>query len=346
MLLRIVVLFSLLFTSILYGKELPTFSGTNQYYLPFKSRSMVDDFFIRAKALNLTVVRTWAFCEASNQGGLCFQPAPYTYDEAAFIQLDYVVAKAKEQGIQLILTLVDNWPSYGGIPQYVKWYGLNDHDDFYRDSKVKDTYKAYVSHVLNRTNTLTNITYKNEPTILALELGNELRSNDLPALYAWTDEMAHFIKGIDTQHLLTTGSEGSEYSDSYEMHKSDAIDFVSFHLYPENWGWGVDEQRTVNYIRDQAAVARRLGKPLFLGEFGLLDKNKRRDFFQKIYQTALEEKVNGVAFWLLSGRQADGTLYPDYDGFTVYYPESQDVIDVIQGFSKDVNTKRFKQSRL
>lgn len=28
----------------------------------------------------------------------------------------------------------------------------------------------------------------------------------------------------------------------------------------------------------------------------------------------------GALFWILSGKQDDGTLYPDYDGFTVYCP--------------------------
>ena len=338
------LLLVLVFTSCfqLQGKELPRFSGTNQYYLFYKPRSMIDDFFYRAKMLNLTVVRTWAFCDGGMHDGFCFQPSPQSYHEPTFVQLDYVVFKAKQQGIKLILPLVNNWGEFGGIPQYLSWFNLSNHDDFYRDSRTKDTYKAYIKYLLNRVNTFTGVAYKDEPAILAWELGNELRSYDLSTFYAWTDEMARYIKSIDPNHLLTTGSEGAISSDVYQTHRSPDIDFVSFHLYPESWGF--DLQRANQYIRDHVHVARSMNKPVFLGEFGLRDKSKRREAYRQWYQILKEEQVEGAAFWLLSGRQPDGSLYPDYDGFAVYAPESTDVIDVIKGYSDYVNTSALEES--
>lgn len=326
----------------LQGKDLPPFSGTNQYYFFYKPKVMVDDVFASAKSLGLTVIRTWASCEGEMKDGFCFQPSLGVYHEATFVNLDYAIAKAGRSGIRLILALSNNWGDFGGIPQYLRWFGLSNHDDFYRDPRVKEAYKSYVKYVLNRVNTITGIAYKDDPAILAWELGNELRSYDLPTFYAWTDEMSHYVKSLDPKHLLTTGSEGAISSDVFETHKSDAIDFVSFHLYPDHWGF--DQQRSNQYIRDHIKIARQMNKPVFLGEFGIRDKSKRRSVYQQWYQILKEEKVEGVAFWLLSGRQVDGSPYPDYDGFTVYVPESTDVIDIIQGYSKYVNTPLVQES--
>jgi mannan endo-1,4-beta-mannosidase len=326
----------MLFTNSSQAKELPSFSGTNQYYLFYKSHNMVDKVFADSQSLGLTVIRTWAFCEGASHDGYCFQPRPYEYHEPTFKQLDYAIAKAGQSGIKLILTLANNWSDFGGIPQYLNWYGLNNHDDFYRDQRVKDTYKAYIKQVINRVNTITGVPYKDDPTILAWELMNEPRSYDLPVFYAWVDEMSNYIKELDPNHLRSTGSEGAISSDVYQTHKSDAVDFISFHLYP-NW-WGFDRERSKQYIREHVKIAREMGKPIFLGEFGI-DKQQRRSVYQEWYQILKEEKVEGVAFWLLSSEQDDGSLYPDYDGFTVYYPESSDVIDIIKGYSDYVHIK-------
>jgi mannan endo-1,4-beta-mannosidase len=327
----------MLFACSSQAKELPTFSGTNNYYLFYKSQKMVDQVFSDAKALGVTVIRTWAFCEGDLHDGYCFQPQPYVYHEPTFVKLDYMIAKARQSGMKLILPLANNWSDFGGVPQYLKWYGLSNHDDFFRDSRIKDTYKAYIKKVLTRVNTITGVPYKDDPTILAWELMNEPRSYDLPTFYSWVDEMAKYIRDIDPNHLRSTGSEGSISSPVYETHKSEAIDFVSFHLYPD-W-WGFNEEQSKQYIHDHINIARSMGKPVFFGEFGLKDKQRRQRVFQDWYQILREEKVEGAAFWLLAGKQDDGSLYPDYDGFSVYYPESSDVVDIIKGYSEYVKTK-------
>lgn len=318
---------------------LTKFNGTNQYYLFYKSPRMIDNVFSDARSLGLTVMRTWAFCDGDTNAheGYCFQPRPYEYHEPTFKKLDYIIARAQQSGIKLILALGNNWGDFGGIPQYLNWYGLYNHDDFYRDQRVRDTYKAYITHVINRVNSITGVPYKDDPTILAWELMNEPRSSDLPNFYLWVDEMSRHIRNLDPNHLRSTGSEGAIATPVYDTHRSDAVDFVSFHLYPD-W-WGFDQERSKQYIREHAKIARDLGKPVVLGEFGLKDKQRRRFVYQEWYQTMREEDIDGAAFWLLSSRQDDGSLYPDYDGFTVYYPESSDVTDIIEGYSKYVNAQ-------
>lgn len=41
------------------------------------------------------------------------------------------------------------------MDQYVTWYGLTYHDDFYTNNQIKQDYKNYVNHLLTRVNTVT-----------------------------------------------------------------------------------------------------------------------------------------------------------------------------------------------
>lgn len=53
------------------------------------------------------------------------------------------------------------------------------------------------------------------------------------------------------------------------------------------------------------------------------------------------KNIDGAGFWLLSGHQPDGTLYPDYDHYTVYYPQDSQTASVMQDFSARMNNKRW-----
>jgi mannan endo-1,4-beta-mannosidase len=97
------------------------FGGTNTYYLHQQSHYMIDMALDDASAMGLRVVRAWAFADGAGGSYTALQPAPYVYDNAAFDSLDYAVYKAGQLGIRLVLALVNNWPDYGGMAQYVKW---------------------------------------------------------------------------------------------------------------------------------------------------------------------------------------------------------------------------------
>ena len=324
------------------------FAGANQYYLFYKDRKMVDEVFSSAKALGLTVMRTWAFCDGVPHEGYCFQPQAGVYDENTFRQLDYVVATASQMGIKLILALGNNWGGYnhfGGIDQYLSWVDGNlTHDDFYRDPRIKTIYRNYVAHVLDRINTITHVAYKDDPTIAMWELINEPRADDKQSLYAWIDEMAGFIKSIDSHHLVSTGSEGAFVSDFYETHKSANIDVASLHLYPELWRIPVGAGQ--GYLREHIRIAKeKLKKPFYVGEFGVnASFSGRPDVYRQWYNTLNQGGASGALFWTLGGRQygdpqTEGSLYPDYDGFTIYYPDSKQMCPIIQSYASAMATK-------
>lgn len=60
-----------------------------------------------------------------------------------------MIAEARKHGIKLILSLVNNYESFGGKKQYVNWARskgqyLNSDDDFFRSPVVKGYYMNHV----------------------------------------------------------------------------------------------------------------------------------------------------------------------------------------------------------
>ncbi len=51
--------------------------------------------------------------------------------------------------------------------------GGKDRTLFFTNSSVRSSFKAYVSMLVYRTNTVTGTTYRDDPTIMAWELQNE-----------------------------------------------------------------------------------------------------------------------------------------------------------------------------
>lgn len=317
------------------------FSGANQYYLFYQSQKMVDEVLEDAAVMGLDTVRTWAFGEGRQHSGVALQPEPGVYDEAAFRRLDYAVFKAKQLGIKLILSLVNNWDDFGGMNTYVSWSPTaRSHDDFYSDYRTRELFKAYVNNLLWRTNYYTKVRYKDEPAILMWELANEPRAESHRArdLYAWIHEMAGYIKSIDQQHLISTGSEGDIATDFVAVHQSPYIDVATFHLYPEHWNF--DQNRAIDYIRRHINLAKNvLKKPIYAGEVGIRDRNQRDAIYRRWYQEFEQNEIDGALFWILSGHRDDGSLYPDYDGFTVYYPENWSTAQIFTDYAQRMRRK-------
>ncbi len=258
--------------------------------------------------------------------------------------LDYEIWKAGAEGIRLIIPFTNNWSDFGGIDQYVSWAGLTHHDDFYTDPTIRGWFKNYIAHLLNHVNPLTGLAYRDDPTIMAWELANEPRcggSGRYPAssgctaatITAWAGDVSRYIKRIDHNHLVGTGDEGfyctdpgstdwtvncSQGVDALANAALPAIDYLSYHLYPDSWGkdaaWGT------SWITKHNQDAARLGKPAILGEFGYLAKATRNPVYQQWTDAFIGSRGAGLAYWMLAGLQDDGTPYPDYDGFTVYCP--------------------------
>jgi mannan endo-1,4-beta-mannosidase len=296
------------------------YSGTNSYYLGIdpaygvSNTTAIDEVLNNARNMGLSVVRIWGFNDGA--GGL--QTFPGSYNEDIFRGLDYAVARAGEMGLRVIVPFVNNWNDYGGMNQYVAWSPTaSSHDDFYTDANTQDWYQNHVSTVLNRTNTYTGTPYREDPTIFAWELANEARSSDSAMLDSWIGEMSDYINSIDSNHMITTGIEGwsgADGNDFIQNHQHGAIDFATFHLYPDHWGQSLAWSE--NFIEDRLREARDiLNMPVIMEEFGKTG-GARDDYYGALYRTLYLHGGNGDNFWMLAH-----TGYYD-DGFTVYPGES------------------------
>jgi mannan endo-1,4-beta-mannosidase len=258
--------------------------------------------------------------------------------------LDYVVKRAGDLGIKLVIPLVNNWADFGGMDQYVRWRGGQYHDDFYRDPAIRQWFKNWISHLLNHKNALTGVRLKDDPAIMTWELANEPRcqgsgvyptsaSCNTTTLTTWADEMSRAIKRIDKNHLVSAGDEGFYCSDPSSFDWTEncgsgvdtialaslpAMDVMSYHLYPD--GWGKDVAWGTSWIERHIADGMSIDKPAMLGEFGLSGKSMRNANYKTWTDSVMDLGGAGALYWMLAGKQDDNTLYPDYDGFTVYCP--------------------------
>jgi len=327
------------------------FAGANVYYLIYKSKLMVDSVLDAARAMGLAVVRTWGFLDMGSLDGTVpstnppgpkedvhFQhwdpvaSAPVSNDGATGLEhLDYAIFAAGRRGLRVILPLVNNWADFGGMDQYVAWYGLGSHNDFYTDPDCRRAYQDWVSHLLNRINIHTGVRYMDDETILAWELTNEGRCNgDTASMLDWVREMSGYVKGVDNNHLVAVGDEGflnrdlskdwtydgSQGADFEAFLGVPPVDFGTFHLYPNTWG------KDLNYgsywIDDHLSAGERAGKPVVLAEYGWQDQATRNDVYNRWLDKIYSQGGAGDMVWMLAGLQDDGTLYPDFDGFTIY----------------------------
>ena len=120
------------------------------------------------------------------------------------------------------------------------------------------------------------------------------------------------------------------------------IDYGTFHMYPETWGTGFGWSE--RWIDDHLSVARELGKPSVLEEYGLKVTRDalgrisnglpaRLDSYSAWNERVLAHGGNATMFWLLAGRDTEhGGWYPDYDQFSVY--RSDATAELLHGFAE------------
>ncbi|XP_058209043.1 mannan endo-1,4-beta-mannosidase 2-like [Rhododendron vialii] len=297
-------------------------NGWNSYWLmdlaaDEYTRPRVREMLQAGAKMGLTVCRTWAFNDGAYNA---LQISPGRYDERVFKALDHVIAEARQQGIRLLLCIVNNLKAYGGKTQYVKWawedgIGLSSsNDSFFYDPSIRIYFKNHVKTLLTRKNTITGIQYKDDPTIFGWELINEPRCQTDPSgdtLQNWIEEMSMFVKSIDKKHLLTVGLEGfygpkspkkstvnpgdwaaDLGSDFIRNSQISTIDFASVHIYPDHWFHDQELEEKLKYIKKWTVshiedCDAELKKPVMFTEFGLSNLNKdfkpsQRDQFYKV----------------------------------------------------------------
>jgi hypothetical protein len=201
-----------------------------------------------------------------------------------------VLAVANRKGIRVIIPFIDNWKWWGGIGAAAAFRDKKP-EDFWTDPELFEDYKKVVGFVINRTNSVTGVKYRDDKAVLAWETGNEL-----VCPHEWTTKAAAYIKSIDNNHLVLDGFHNTNLRDESIQDKN--IDLVTTHHYSKN------PKETINQIKSNIAKAR-CKKPYFVGEFGFIPT----DAVESVLKTVKEENVSGALIWSLRFRSRDGGFY-------------------------------------
>ncbi|MEW5305180.1 MAG: hypothetical protein WDW38_002075 [Sanguina aurantia] len=192
------------------------FIGANAYWIiePSVIQSKVDNLMTGAQALGLTVIRTWAFnsrlpYDDGNHG--------LAYDESQFQILDYAVQAARSKGIKLVLSLGNFWPAYIGPENYLQIATGSSAGktvaDFYSDPATRALYASHIRTIISHVNSLNNIAYRDDDTIMMWNIINEPRcpgcnSAQLSDLSSWLTEMSNTAKAAAPNQLIAASTEG------------------------------------------------------------------------------------------------------------------------------------------
>jgi mannan endo-1,4-beta-mannosidase len=162
---------------------------------------------------------------------------------------------------------------------------------FYTHAEANAANRRYIEMLVDRENGYTGVRYRDDPTIMAWQLGNEPRPGEgelgkqnFEVFTRWVGETADYIRSLDPNHLISTGNEGLkgsiESADTYlDIHHYANIDYLTAHLWILNWSWfdplrpdetyAEAERMALEYLDQHIAFAEEIGKPLVLDEFGV-----------------------------------------------------------------------------
>ena len=229
------------------------------------------------------------------------QEAPGVYNDTILAGLDYLLMQMEKRNMVAVLYLNNSWEWSGGYGYYLEQAGMGkaprpDEDGYpafmnfvakYAScEKAHQLFYDYVRFIIGRTNRYTHRRYVDDPAIMSWQIGNEPRAfskEALPAFEHWLAETSSLIRSLDSNHLISIGSEGSWGCENdiacYERICADKnVDYCNIHLWPYNWSWarqdhlvedlGVSCQNTKEYIDQHLDVCARIKKPLVMEEFG------------------------------------------------------------------------------
>ncbi len=229
------------------------------------------------------------------------QEAPGVYNDTILAGLDYLLMQMEKRKMVAVLYLNNSWEWSGGYGYYLEQAGLGQaprpNEDGYPAfmnfvtkyascEKAHQLFYDYVRFIIGRTNRYTHRRYVDDPAIMSWQIGNEPRAfskEALPAFERWLAEASSLIRSLDSNHLISIGSEGSWGCENdiacYERICADKnVDYCNIHLWPYNWSWarkdhlvedlGVSCKNTKDYIDAHLSVCARIGKPLVMEEFG------------------------------------------------------------------------------
>lgn len=229
------------------------------------------------------------------------QKAPGVYNDTILAGLDYLLMEMGKRDMVAVLYLNNSWEWSGGYGFYLEHAGAGKAprpneagypafmefvSKFADNQKAHQLFYDYVKFIVSRKNQYTGKAYKDDPTIMSWQIGNEPRAfsqEALPGFVKWLSEASALIRSLDPNHLISIGSEGSwgcenDYGVYEKICADPNISYCNVHLWPYNWSWVNQDslvenlprayKNTKEYIDKHLAICKKLNKPLVMEEFG------------------------------------------------------------------------------
>lgn len=222
-------------------------------------------------------------------------------NEAALLALDRLLQIGREEGIRLIVPLIAYKSALRGDPST---YG----PDFWTVGSADNRrFKAMLTQLLGRTNSLTGRAYRDDPTVLGWQTGNELVIGDDPVRRHWLHDIAATLKTLAPHQLLIDGrNKPQDVYDRYDEFAADPnLDAVSYHTYV-NLPEADSPAGTLRLIRAQL----RGRKPLLLTEVAMYTKTAA---LRALLDEIAADGTVGAQWWGLRFHNRDGGFYKHSD---------------------------------
>ncbi len=265
----------------------------NRMPFRFPDEYEIRDALVTIRQMGGRVARTYSlpvFQKSAPAGTPKYVEAPGKFNEEAFRTLDRVLAVANEEGVRLIIPVVNNFQWWGGAADYAAFRD-KPRDAFWTDPQLIEDFEQTVRFLLTRVNTVTGVPYREDKAILAWETANE---SQCP--HSWTHEIAAFMKSLDSNHLVVDGYLTQVLRE--ESIADENVDIVQTHHYEG------DPRLMVDHIKTSAGMAAGR-RPYMLGEFGFVGTEAVRS----VLDTVIREKLAGALIWSLRYHRRDGGFF-------------------------------------
>lgn len=233
---------------------------------------------------------------------------------------DNIFDIAAKNGVYIILAFTDCCCSCD-YPDLKRYFEVHAPFCDITNAKSKNALKKLIRQIIERKNSVNGRIYRDDPTIMAWEIANELQYwfFSKSEVKTWIEEIAGYIKSLDGNHPVTIGvsanvpTDFKDYLDNAFNVKS--IDFFSFHLYPSADIKNSDNtallKKNINRIKLITKGFLALGKPVVLEEFGFSSStelnlqfrtNKETaNFYNEVFKESMDAAFyagcSGAMFW-------------------------------------------------
>ncbi|MBL9206586.1 MAG: hypothetical protein JNN01_15950 [Opitutaceae bacterium] len=226
---------------------------------------------------------------------------PVVPNESALLAVDRLLQISREEGVRLLIPLIAYRSALRGDPDT---YG----PDFWMvGTEANLKFKSMIAQVLGRTNPLTGILYRDDPTIFGWQTGNELVIGTDPVRRHWLHDIAAYIKQHAPNQLHIDGR--NKPNDIYDLYSEFAdsphIDAVSYHTYV-NLPQADTPAGTLRLIQDQVR-----GKlPVIVTEIAMYTSPQA---LRALLDEVVAGGTVGAQWWGVRFHNRDGGFYKHSD---------------------------------